>query len=60
MNDKKLPSFPVGVFPKWLEDFIQAVSIESQTPVDAPAFATLATISAVVNKKFEIHIRGGW
>lgn len=60
LNDKRLPNFPVGVFPEWLEDFIQAVSIESQTPIDAPAFATLATISAVVNKKFEIHIRGDW
>lgn len=60
LNDQELVPFPKGVFPKWLNDFIQAVSIETQNPIDAPAFATLSTVSSVLNKKFDIHVRGSW
>lgn len=47
-----LPDFPTHIFPNWLREFIQCVSIETQTPIDAASMAALSALSTVNAKKF--------
>lgn len=60
LKDGDINELPEGVFPKWVDDFIYAVAEETQTPPDAAAFAALSALSAILNKKYEINVRGSW
>ena len=60
LEEIKQIEFPNNIFPEWLDSYVKAVAEETQTPIDAPAFAALATLSTVLNKKYEIKIWGSW
>lgn len=55
-----LPQFPAEVLPEWLGEFVTAVAISTQTPVDMPALCALSAVSASVAKKFEVWPRADW
>jgi hypothetical protein len=56
----KLPTFPVGVLPGWLGEYVAAVATETQTPVDLPGCIALAALSAAAGGRAEVHVRGSW
>lgn len=56
----KLPPFPLEVLPTELADWAQATATATQTPVDLPALLSLAVLSAVVAKRYEVQVRSGW
>jgi hypothetical protein len=55
-----LPAFPADVLPGWLGDWAQAEAEATQTPLDLPAFLSLAVSGAAVARKFEVRVRDGW
>ncbi|QCR33585.1 YfjI family protein [Lysinibacillus sp. SGAir0095] len=55
LDNKVLPVFDTSIFPGWLRDFIEAVAIETQTPIDAAAMNSLAILSTAIGGKFNIR-----
>lgn len=55
-----LPAFNVEIFPNWLKDFIIAVAVSTQTPVDMAAMAALTILSIALAKNYEINPYGDW
>lgn len=60
INDTEVLKFPKGIFPDWLEQFVEAVAEETQTPFDAPAIASLSILSTIFARKFKTKVRGSW
>ncbi len=57
----QLPKFDINVFPTWLKEFIEAVAEETQTPIDAAAMNSFATLSTAVAKKYNVKANeGSW
>jgi hypothetical protein len=52
--------FPVEVLPPVLRDFVRAVSLSTQTPLDLPALTVLGIVAAACAKKFEVQVRGDY
>lgn len=55
-----LPEFPKAVLRGPLNAFVEAVAEAMQVPVMMPALLTLATVSAVVQKKFVVEVKEGY
>ncbi|PAE32471.1 YfjI family protein [Bacillus sp. 7884-1] len=55
-----LPAFNVEIFPHWLKDFIIAVAVSTQTPVDMAAMAAVTILSIALSKNYEINPYGDW
>jgi replicative DNA helicase len=49
------PAFPSDVFPHIVEQYVDAVAEETQTPRDLPAIVALGTLSAAVGGKFIVQ-----
>lgn len=49
------PSFPRGVFPEIVEQYVDAMAEETQTPRDLPALVALGALSAAAGGKFIIQ-----
>lgn len=54
------PSFPIEALPDWGHDFVKAVSVANQVPVDMPGMLYLAAVAASVSLAYEIEARPGW
>ncbi|WP_100012316.1 YfjI family protein [Lentibacillus sediminis] len=59
-DEDKLPEFDVSIFPEWLRDYIKGVSESTQTSVDVSVMASIAMLSTILAKQFEINPRGDW
>ncbi|MCQ4082465.1 YfjI family protein [Streptomyces sp. RB6PN25] len=57
---RELPSFPATVFPRWLQEFTEAVAEETQTPVDLPGCFALATLATAAGGRAVVQVRGNW
>jgi replicative DNA helicase len=55
-----LPAFNVEIFPNWLKDFINAVAVTTQTPVDMAGMGALTILSIALAKNYEINPYGDW
>ncbi len=55
-----LPSFPVGVLPAVLRDFVLAEAERTQTPVDLAAMLVLGCCAASVAGKYDVEIEPGY
>lgn len=58
--DHQLPSFPVEVFPHWLQDHIKAVAQSTLSPIDLAANTVLGVISVAVARKIDIKVHDSW
>lgn len=56
----KIPPFPENIFPKWLEEYIEAVAEETQTAKDLSAMTTISVLSTALSKKFYVNPKGNW
>lgn len=60
-NTYSKPLFNINIFPKWLKEYVNEVAIETQTPIDAAAFASLAVLSTLLGGTYEVNVNnGGW
>ncbi|MBI3843244.1 MAG: DUF3987 domain-containing protein [Planctomycetes bacterium] len=59
-GDFDLPAFPMNTLPPWLQSFVEAEAIATQTPADLPAMLALATIATACAKKAIVKVREGW
>lgn len=57
-----LPSFPVEMFPNWLQQYVMNVTEASQTPIDSSGMAALSVLSTALSKIFTIRPfnEGSW
>jgi replicative DNA helicase len=55
-----LPSFPLGVFPSWLREFVEALSVATQTPTDLGGMLALAALSTAASGRVVVEVRPGW
>lgn len=59
-NERILPLFDTTVFPRWLREYVNDVAEFTQTPADAPAMASISSLSAILSGKFEVNVVGDW
>lgn len=59
-NERILPLFDTTVFPRWLREYVNDVAEFTQTPADAPAIASISSLSAILSGKFEVNVVGDW
>jgi len=59
-DEYNLPSFPMEVFPSWLQEYIFAVQENTQTPLDMSCMMAFSTLSVALAKKFSIQPSSGW
>lgn len=52
--------FPKGIFPDWLENMIERITLQFQVPRDLPAMIALSILSTVAAKKYKVQVRSGW
>lgn len=52
--------FPTEVFPTWVKEFVDSVSVSLQIPSDCPGMFALAALATCAAKKFEVEIKEGW
>lgn len=57
--NRPVPDFPTAAL-GWLEDDVVALAHDLQTPVDLVAMLTLATLSAAVQGRAYVRVRGTW
>lgn len=62
LPSENLPAFPLEAFRRapWLHNMVAAVAKSVQVPVDLPAVAALAALSACVRGKFEFQLAPDW
>jgi hypothetical protein len=56
---RALPSFPTRVFTPWAQEFIEAVAVAIQTPVDLPAMLVLSVLAAAI-PAVKVRVRPNW
>ncbi len=56
----RLPPFPTDIFPKWLQDFVEAEALATQTPSDLAGMLALSVLAAVCAKKVAVHVKPGY
>lgn len=54
------PSFPIGVLPDWLGDWIAAEAVATQTPPELAAVAAIGAIAACTTGRMWFEPRTGW
>jgi replicative DNA helicase len=55
-----LPLFPLDVLPPWAKEYVDAVALSTQTPVDLAALLALTTAAACLAKRVEVLPREDW
>jgi replicative DNA helicase len=55
-----LPIFPIETFPNWLRDFVQAVAVATQTPVDMAAMLAITILALACAKKVIVRVKSGY
>lgn len=56
----ELPVFPLDMYPDWLRDFCEAVTVTMQTPPDLAGMLGLAILSTATARLFMVEVRDGW
>ncbi len=54
------PEFPTDVLPTWLRNYVEALSVFTQTPAGLSAGVVLVLIAVAIHKAFQIQPRPGW
>jgi hypothetical protein len=54
------PAFPTGIFPSWMEDYVNAVALATQTPRDLAGMLGISVGAAALAKKMEVEVWDGW
>lgn len=54
------PGFPVESFPRVLREFVEALSIETQTPLDLAAMLVLGMLATCLQGLFRVELGSGW
>jgi hypothetical protein len=55
-----VPAFPSSTLAPWHREFVEALSVATQTPADLPGMLTLGVLAAACARVVEVHVRDGW
>ena len=56
----ELPTFPITVFPEWIQNYCKDLANTEQVPIDMVAMMLLTTFSCACMKKVTIQITKSW
>jgi hypothetical protein len=59
-HDYTLPSFPVDVLSDWLREYVEALALATQTPLELPGMLVLAVCAAAIAKKVVVLVKPGY
>jgi hypothetical protein len=59
-DEVELPDFPPDVFPDWIDDFVRALALATQTPRALPAMLALAVLATACAKRYEVRLHSGY
>jgi hypothetical protein len=59
-HEVDLPPFPSEVLPGWLQDFVEAEALATQTPADLAGGLAVAVCAAACARMAEVTVRDGW
>lgn len=54
------PDFPTSALPPWLADFVAALAVSTQTPVDLAGMLVLAITATACAKKVEVSVKSDY
>jgi hypothetical protein len=57
LDEHELPPFPVGALSDWAGQYVAALAVATQTPVDLAAMQALAALAAALAKKFVVRVK---
>lgn len=57
---QELPTWPSGVFPPVLEEYVRAVAESLQVPTDLPAMLALGVLSVTCQRRIRVHLGSDW
>jgi replicative DNA helicase len=57
---RSLPPFPLEVFPGWVRDQVEAVTVFQQTPPDLAGCIVLAALATAAGGRAVVEVRAGW
>ena len=60
LGDSPLPAFPTTALAPWQRDYVEALSVETQTPPDLAAMLVLAANAVAAAKKAVVRVRDGY
>ncbi len=55
-----VPPFPSESLSKWMREFVEALAVELQVPLDLPGILVLAVAAAGIGRKVAVSPRPGW
>ena len=55
-----LPAFPTRSLPGWMSDYVEALAVATQTPVDVAATMALSAVAGACARKFEVEVKPDW
>jgi hypothetical protein len=60
LEEARLPEFPKGIFPPWLDEMVNAVSQSTETPLELAALTALGVVAACVQRKTIVEVRSDY
>jgi hypothetical protein len=60
LESSALPPWPNDVFPGSIQNFVTALSVSTETPIELPAMMVLATLSAAVQGKYRVRVKADY
>jgi len=57
---RELPVFPTAAFPAWLDEFVRAEALTTQTPVDMAAMFALGNLATVCGGRVVVKAAADW
>ncbi|PLS79150.1 MAG: hypothetical protein CYG59_14710, partial [Chloroflexi bacterium] len=60
LDTPRLPTFPTDVFPTWLQTYIEAEAVATETPPDLAAMLAIAVLATACATKFRVRVKEGW
>ncbi len=54
------PPFPTDIFPDWLQAYVEAVAVATQTPRALAGMLVLSCLATACAKKFVVHLNADW
>ncbi|MGE3511476.1 MAG: YfjI family protein, partial [Vicinamibacterales bacterium] len=55
-----VPTFPTAMLPTWLADYVHALAVATQTPVDLAGLLGLSVVATAAARRVVVIVRGGW
>lgn len=60
LSERQAVEFPKGIFPEWLETFIDQVATSTQSPREMSCMMAIGVLSTALMKKYHVQLDATW